>query len=320
MKTLVSCPRGRMFDSFFDEKNIGLLESMGEVVWNPYARNMTAEETARLIADCDLYISWWGAPRFDKYILECAEELQAILHLGADTLPYICPETWERKIKVLSGERYYAMSAAEGTLAYILTALRDIPEYSQRLRLKRESRHAWDNSRGLFGKTVGLINYNGVAECLAELLKPFKVKIIAFDSGDISPTDQKHHAIEQMGLNEIFALADIISIHTPTSGREKYRINSDQVSLMKKGALLVDTSKVGIVDYASISHMLLAGKIAAIIDIGGSELSAVEEVLLYQRNVTLMPRMSGPTADIRKLMVNDLLRECYGCICNENPR
>lgn len=316
MKTLVAFPRGRMFDSFFCEENISLLESMGSVVWNPYARNMTAEETAQLIDGCDVYISWWGAPRLDCQILEHAENLRVILHLGTDPLPYICHEAWKRKIKVLTGERYYAMSAAEGTLAYILTALRDIPEYSQRLRFKRESRHAWDSNRGLFGKTVGLVNYDGVAECLVKLLEPFKVKIAVFNNAEIDARDKKRYAIEQMDLNEIFVRADVISIHMPVSGRWKYRINSDQVSLMKKGALLVDTSMVGMVDYESISHILLSGRIAAIIDIGGSELSAVDDVLLYQRNVTLMPHMAGPTADIRKIMVNDLLHECYDYIYN----
>lgn len=316
MKTLVACPRGRLFDSFFDEENIRLLESMGDVVWNPYARGMTAAETARLIDGCDAYISWWGAPRLDKYILERAADLRVILHLGADPSPYVCSEAWERKITVLSGERYYAMSAAEGTLAYILTALRDIPEYSQRLRFKRESRHAWDQGRGLFGKTVGLVNYSGVAECLVKLLKPFGVKIIAFDSREIATADKSRYAIEQVSLNEVFLHADIVSIHMPVQGTKKQMINSDQASLMKKGALLVDTSRAGIVDYKSVSHMLLSGRIAAIIDVCGNGLSSVEEVLLYQRNVTLMPHIAGPTADIRKIIVNDLLRECYDCICN----
>ena len=140
MKAFVTLPRGAVFDTFFTPENIALAESLGEVIWNETDRHLTPDEIAARIGDCDTYITGWGSPRLDRAILDAAPKLRLLTHLCGTVVPFVSEPMWERGIRVLSGNRFFAESVAEGTLAYILAALRDIPAMpeSERLVLARD--------------------------------------------------------------------------------------------------------------------------------------------------------------------------------------
>lgn len=310
MKMLISCPRGRTFDSFFSDENLNFAKNIGEVVLNPYARNMTKNETSQLLHGCDVYISVWGAARIEESTLIANPSLKAVAHLGCNPLPFICDRAWEMGIQVLTGEKYYAASAAEGTLAYILSTLRDIPEYSHRLKYRGEWKHSWDHNRGIVGKTVGLVNYNAVSAKLAQLLVPFNTHVIACDQSAIPLYDRQAYKITQMSESDVFATSDIISIHTPNGEKRYHTVDLSQLSLLKKGALVVDTSDGGVVNHIDLASILVTGRISAILDVCENQSFEMDESLLYLPNVTLMPHMAGPTPEIRRILTYDLLKEC----------
>lgn len=316
MKMFVSCPAGRTFDTFFGIENILFAESVGEVVWNPFGRFMTAEETEKYIKDCDVYVSVCGSVRIDEKILEAAPSLKAVIYLGSNALPFVCEETWKRGIKVLTGEQYYSASRAEGTLAYILAALRDIPEYSHRLKYKREWKHSWESNRGLAGKTVGLVNYNSVAEQLARLLSVFDVELAVYDENIVPCRHRTAYRMTQMSMNELFARSDIISIHSPPCAGRYHTINSAQLAFLKKGAIVVDASDGGILNHTALASSLVTGRISAILDLCEDEKLEIDESIFFLSNVTLMPHMSGPTPDIRRHIARRLLQECSEYVLN----
>jgi len=133
MKALISTPRGTVFDTFFPPENIQLAESLGDIVWNPEDSQFTKEELFPLLRDCDAYITTWGAPRLDGDLIAACPRLKLLTHLCGTVKPVTSDAVWENGIRVLTGNNYFAESVAEGTLAYILSALRDIPYYSHRL-------------------------------------------------------------------------------------------------------------------------------------------------------------------------------------------
>ena len=116
MKAFVTLPRGAVFDTFFTPENIALAEHLGEVVWNETDRHLTPEEIAARIGDCDTYITGWGSPRLDRAILDAAPNLRLLTHLCGTVVPFVSEPMWERGIRVLSGNRFFAESVAEGGL------------------------------------------------------------------------------------------------------------------------------------------------------------------------------------------------------------
>ncbi|MBQ8817728.1 MAG: hypothetical protein IJZ83_04060, partial [Clostridia bacterium] len=138
MKSIISLAKGNTFDTFFDKDNIELTNSLGQTLWNTSEKCITAEEVARRIHDCENYVTLWGSPRLDSEILKSAPNLKLLTHLGGTVVPFVSEEMWERGIKVISANDYFAESVAEGTLAYILCALRDIPKYSRDLKERKQ--------------------------------------------------------------------------------------------------------------------------------------------------------------------------------------
>lgn len=309
MKILVSCPRGRTFDSFFTYENIQLAQSLGEVIWNPYDRNMSVEEAAELIEGCQVYVSVWGAPRLEKPMLEAAPSLKLLTHLCSTPFPFVSREAILAGVKVISGQAYFAASAAEGTLAYTLAALRNIPEFSNRLKYKKEWRHSWDHNRGLLGKNVGLINYNEVADQLARLLKPFGVRLSVYDPVPITAKQIFTYRIHQADIEEVISTSDVIIVNTPRCEQSINLINSDLLAMIRKGALLVNTSRSGTVDQNALVVSLMSGRYAAIFDKYDKEPLDTEDPLFYLPNVILMPHMAGPTSDLRSFVTRELLLE-----------
>ena len=78
---------------------------------------MPPEEIADAIGNSDVYITLWGSPRLDESILKKAPSLKLLTHLAGTVVPFVSDELWERGIRVISGNDYFAESVAEGTLA-----------------------------------------------------------------------------------------------------------------------------------------------------------------------------------------------------------
>ncbi len=313
MKLFVTCPRGRTFDSFFDKTNLELASSLFDVTWNPFDRNINSEEAAFFAVGADVIMTSWGAPSIDRNILKSAPDLQVIAHLGTET-KYLKNKS-RAKIKVLSGEDFYNRSAAEGTLAYILSALRSIPEFSLRLKYKGEWKHKWDSGRGLMGKTVGLYHCNGIAEHLARLLMPFGVNVLIYDKRILSKERLKCISAKQVSGRELFLKSDIICVYSPTVGDGYHSVGNDLLCLVKNGAVFLDVSVSGVVDREALLGVLLRKNFLAVLDVFEKEPPKANDELLMLSNVIPMPHMAGPTPDVRRIIARKLLLESAE-ICN----
>ncbi len=320
MKILISCPMGKTFDTFFGEKNIALANSLGECVWNPYNRNLESEEAAELINDCDVYMTVWGAPVLDDKLLSAAPHLALVAHLGGDPRYFVGKEAKRMGVKMISGLRYYNAAAAEGILCYILCALRNVPELSYRLKYKRDWKHSWDICGTLFGKTVGLVNYNGVGAQLARLLASFEVKIYVYSPFPLPKEEIRRCALTQTTLEQVARASDILCVQEPRGGADRYHmINGDIISLIPKGAVLVNTASGGVVDQTALSAALSAGRFFAVLDAYEKEPPEYNDPLFCLSNVIMMPHMAGNVMDIRKKITATLLTESYEYICLGKP-
>ena len=319
MKSLITLSRGNTFQTFFTEKNIALAESLGDVIWNQNPRHMTAEEVAEQIADCDNVVTLWGSTRIDEKILANAPKLKLLTHLGGTVVPFVSEALWDRGIKVISANSIFAESVAEGTLAYILCALRDIPKYSGDLK----NNHQWSSSSsysaGLMGRTIGLVSYGTIARLLVRHLAQFKVKIMVYDIKPLPAEDVEKYGLVQASLEEIFTQSDVISLHTPLFDATYHLIGEELLSKIKDGALFVNTSRGAVVDQSALERELAKGRFRAVLDVYEKEPPAPDCPLFDLPNVMMMPHMAGPTMDLRSYLTGELLREAAGYIDRGEP-
>lgn len=320
MKAFVSLPRGAVFDTFFTPENVALAERIGTVVWNQTDHRLSEEELVRAIGDCDVYISGWGSPALTPAVLDAAPGLRLLTHLCGTVVPFVSPEMWERGIRVISGNSYFADSVAEGAVAYMLAALRDIPGYSQRLKQEGQWKNAASfNNRGLRDRTVGIVSYGTIARRLVKLLYPFGVKLRVYDIVPVPERDLREYDMEQVSLERIFAECDIITLHTAGTPQTRHMIDARLLSMIGEGALLVNTARGQLIDEAALCRELATGRFGAVLDVYEKEPPLPDSPLFKLPNVLMMPHMAGPTVDRRQVITHDLLLESAAFIDRGEP-
>lgn len=319
MKALISLARDKQYETFFTAENEQLAASLGDMLWNAAPQPLTKAEVIDRIADCDCYVTLWGSPRLDADILAHAPRLRLLTHLAGTIVPFVSDAMWDRGIRVISGNSYFAESVAEGTVGYMLAALRDIPYYSDRL--KRE--HVWkrpeDFPRGLLGRTVGLVSYGEIARHLVRLLAPFRVRIKVYDVAPLPADDVAAYGLQAASLEEIFSTCDVVSLHTPLYDATYHLIGRDLLRLLRPGSLFLNTSRGAVVDQSALEQELATGRFRAVLDVYEQEPPADDCPLYAMDNVLMMPHMGGPTVDLRSHITHDLLLESAAYLDHNEP-
>lgn len=123
----------------------------------------------------------------------------------------------------------------------------------------------WYQFKGfnLTGKTVGLIGLGHVGQELVPMLKPFNVKILAYDVHDRSSYCQTHGVTQVDSLETLLSRSDVVTIHVPYTSKTHMLLNEQNMKLMKDGVFLVNTARGGIVDEVSLCKALKEKKIAS---------------------------------------------------------
>ena len=318
MKAFAACPHGINFDTFFTPENVALAESLGEICWVGRSGKLTADDIDERIADCDTYITFWGSPRLDEELLARAPKLKLHTHLCGTVVPVTSDAEWERGVRVICGNDWFARSVAEGTVAYILAALRDIPYFSARLR-GGEWKKPTDTNIGLSGRRVGIVSYGTIARYLVPLLKPFGCDISVYDIKPLPEEDVKKYGLTQVSLEELFSESEIITLHTPLIDATYHLVGRELLGRIKPGALFVNTSRGAVVDEAALTEELKTGRFRAFLDVYEKEPIKPGNPLLELDNVITMPHMAGPTVDLRQVITKALLLESAGFVDREEP-
>jgi D-lactate dehydrogenase len=154
--------------------------------------------------------------------------------------------------------RYSPHAVAEHTLALILALNRHIHRAYNRV---REGNFAIDGLLGfdLHCKTVGLVGVGKIGFCVARILHGFGCRVLAVDP-DPLPEALEDNVIAS-SLDDMLASADIISLHCPLTTATRHVINATTIARMKRGVMLINTSRGALVDTAAVIDGLLSHQI-----------------------------------------------------------
>jgi len=166
-------------------------------------------------------------------------------------------------IKVARVPSYSPEAVAEFTVGMMLTVIR---KYHKAYNRVREGNFLLDGLMGfnLFGKTVGLIGTGKIGMLTGKILsKGFGCTVIAYDPYP-SNAAVEHGIVYVDTLPELLARSDIISLHCPLNKDTDYIINDNTLSLTKKGVILINTSRGGLIDTYALIRALKSGHISAV--------------------------------------------------------
>lgn len=170
---------------------------------------------------------------------------------------------------------YSPEAVAEHALAMIMTLNRKIHKAYNRV---REQNFSLNGLLGfdIHGKTVGVVGTGNIGQAFCQLMRGFGCRILAFDL-------IANRALEQMGVEfvpliTLFQEADIVSLHCPLNDQTRHLINRDTLAMMKKGVMLINTSRGGLIDTKSVITGLKNGKIGYL----GIDVYEQEEKLFFR--------------------------------------
>lgn len=260
------------------------------VIDNPYKRKMTKEELRELLKD-DVVGILAGLEPLDQEVLSHSH-LKCVSRVGAGMTNVDVKTARDLNIAVCNTPDGPTNAVAELTLGALLSLLRWIPQSDQSLHERK-----WVRKMGgqIEAKTIAIIGFGRIGRRVAELLAPFRAKLIAVDPF-IKESESLPCPI--LPMEEVLPKADIITIHT--SGDECL-FNDAAFSRMKRGALLLNAARGNIVSESALIKALDEGIVA------GAWLDTFEEEpykgsLCSYQNVILTPHLGSYTAECRSRM------------------
>ena len=181
-------------------------------------------------------------------------------------------------------------SVAEQAFAMIFSVFRDIAIRDAEIRAGGWRRNT---VRRLAGNTLGLVGLGRIGRAMVPRAHGLGLKVVAFDP--FADADfAARHDVRLLTFDQLLAEADIISLHMPCTAETTNLINRATLAKMKPGAVLVNTSRGGLVDEDALLEALQAGRIVgAALDVLKVEPPPKDHPFFTLKNVTLAPHMGG---------------------------
>jgi D-3-phosphoglycerate dehydrogenase len=270
------------------------LEAAGmEVRENPHGRRLKQDEIIELIGDVDAVIA--GTEPLNADVLAAARKLRVISRVGVGLENVDLNAALAEGIVVRNTPEAVTNPVAELTLSGIVNLLRHVSLMDRELR-----GGDWNRRMGrlLYGRTVGIIGLGRIGRRLATLLAPFDVRLI---SSDRAPDHQvaKRLGVTYVSLEQLLAEADVVTLHLP--GGNRPIIRAEELAQMKPDAVLVNTSRGGLVDERALYVALKEGRLAAAY-VDTFEDEPYEGPLRELPNVLLTPHAGSFAAEARLQM------------------
>jgi len=232
-------------------------------------------------------------------LLAALKQCRVVGRLGVGLDNIDVPACEARGMKVIPATGANALSVAEYVIGSAMLLLRGAYQSTGAVAAGRWPRNALSNGRETSGKTLGLIGFGSIGQLTAKLAQALGMSVIAYDA----MMDADHPAfasssVRAAGLDEVIATADVVSLHVPLVDTTRNLFNAARIASMKRGAVLINTARGGIVDEVALAAALRSGHLGgAAIDVFGQEPLPASAHLVDCPNLLLTPHIAGVTAE-----------------------
>lgn len=237
-----------------------------------------------------------SATQVNKALLEKATNLKLVIRAGIGVDNIDVKACHERGVLVENTPQGNVVSAAEHAIALLLSLARQIPEAHRSLK-----NGVWEKSKymgvEITGKTLGVIGTGNIGSVVIKRAQGLAMRVVAFDP---VLSDEKAAAlgISKVSLDELLQQADFISLHVPLLPGTANLLNDAAFAKMKKGVLLINASRGGVVDEMALLRAVESGIVrGAALDVFAVEPIAKDHPLLSRDEVVLTPHLGASTLE-----------------------
>ena len=299
----------------FGEKNrapLDMLESNNiEYIINPFNKKLTESELEGLISDFDVVIA--GTEQITSKVMDAASNLKLIsrVGIGLDSVDLLKAEKLD--IAVSYTPDAPAPAVAELTVGMMLTLLRSVHVSNSQMHLGKWHR--------FFGKrlsevTIGIIGIGRIGKGVLEHLKGFGNPKILVNDISIKDDINNKFNVKWSSKEEIYKKSDIVSLHLPLTVKTKDMIKKNDLLSMKCDAIIINTSRGGIINEQDLYEVLQSGHLSgAAIDVFESE--PYNGKLCEIKRCILTAHMGSMSIDCRTKMEVEATKEVIRFLVNQ---
>lgn len=281
-----------------DPEGINFLKSQGLDVDEKYT--ISHEELKSLIADYDAVIIR-SRTKITREVIDAAKLLKVIGRAGVGLDNIDVEYAISKGIRIVSTPEATSVSVAELVFAYILCHYRKLIDADSSMKNKKWLKHELTGNE-LKGKVLGIIGLGRIGIEVAKRAKAFEMRLLVYDVRDVSKECAKLDAL-QVPLKTLLEKSDIVSIHVPLTKETYHMIGEKELSIMKRTAMIINTSRGEVIDGKALLKALNERQIAgAGLDVFEHEPPTEEwEIqLISHPNVIATPHIGAATKEAQK--------------------
>jgi glycerate dehydrogenase len=280
----------------------GELEQLGKCEF--YDRSSPSEVISRS-KDADAVLT--NKVVFDQTIIEALPRLR---YIGVTATGYNIVDAEaakSRKITVTNVPAYSTQEVAQFVFALILELTSHIGHHDRTVHEGRWSKCEnfcyWDRPLiGLAGLTMGVVGFGHIGKAVARLALAFGMKVVVFTR---SPQKVESGEVEYCALDDVFACADVISLHCPLAADTKNLVDERRLKLMKPTSYIINTARGPLIDEQALADALNDGRLAgAALDVLSVEPPPASNPLLAAPRCIITPHMAWAAVSARKRLLD----------------
>lgn len=282
---------------FMDAPAVDRLRAAHDVLYDP----ALVDDAPRLLAEAagaDAFIVR-NRTQVRGALLEALTRCRVVGRLGVGLDNIDVEACRARGLPVLPATGANADSVAEYVVGTAMLLLRGAYLSTAAVADGQWPRAALSNGREAGGKRLGLLGFGSIGQTTAKLARAVGMKVIAFDP--MMPADHPAYAtlgVTPATLDEVIAQADVLSLHVPLTPGTRGLLGAERLAAMKRGAVLINTARGGIVDDVALAQALRSGHLAgAAIDVFETEPMPAAAHFQGCPNLVLTPHVAGVTAE-----------------------
>jgi D-3-phosphoglycerate dehydrogenase len=276
------------------------------------------EELLGIIGDYEVIITRSGTT-VDRELLDAAVKLKLVARAGVGIDNVDVDYASSKGVIVVNAPFGNTNSAAEHTMALLLSFCRNIPKANASLK-GGEWKRAPFTGIELKGKTAGVIGLGKVGGRVATRFKAFECEVLACDPY-IALKRAHDLGVKLVSHDEIYKNCDIITVHTPLNDETRDMIGERELAMMKHGVIIINAARGGIINEEALLRHLKSGKVTgACVDVFSQEppKSEILKELISQERLVVTPHLGANTFEAQVNVAVDVSREILNYL-DEQP-
>jgi len=232
-------------------------------------------------------------------LLSRAPKLRVVgrLGVGLDNIDVAGCEA--RGIDVIPATGANALAVAEYVVCTVMVLLRGAYQSSAEVAAGKWPRSALGEGRETAGKTLGVVGFGGIGRRVAKLAQGLGMKVLATDPAIAADAPVwRESGVAYRGLDDLLVESDAVTLHVPLAPETQHLLSAGRMARMKRGAVLINTARGGVIDEAALADALAGGHLAgAALDVFEAEPLPAGSPLAGAPNLVLTPHIAGVTRE-----------------------